>query len=120
MNVCKRSLRKVLKNKNKLLSMLGLAARARKVVSGEFPTQKAIQNFSACLVIVAADASENTKKKFQDKCAYYEILFYIYGTKEELGHAIGKEMRASLAVTDEGFAEAVHKLIEGGSDSGKN
>lgn len=109
-----------MKNNDKVLSMLGLATRARKAVSGEFSTEKAISNFSACLVIVAEDASENTKKKFQDKCEFYEVLFHIYGTRETLGKAMGKQMRASLAVTDEGFADALHKLIEGGSDSGKN
>ena len=34
------------------------------------------------------------------------------GTKEELGHAIGKEFRASLAILDEGFSKAVMKKIE--------
>ena len=105
---------------NKILSLVGLATKAGKTVSGEFSTEKAISNFSAHLVIVAEDASENTKKKFRDKCEFYEVLFHLYGTRETLGRAMGKQERASLAVTDEGFADALHKLIEGGSDSGKN
>lgn len=95
--------------------MLGLATRARKIVSGEFSTERSIQDFSACLVIVATDASDNTKKKFKNKCEFYEVPYFEYGTRDELGHAMGKEQRASLAVTDEGFARQVHKLIEGGS-----
>lgn len=102
-------------NSNKVLSMLGLATRARKIVSGEFSTERSIQDFSACLVIVATDASDNTKKKFKNKCEFYEVPYFEYGTRDELGHAMGKEQRASLAVTDEGFARQVHKLIEGGS-----
>ena len=35
-----------------------------------------------------------------------------YGTKEELGHAMGKEMRASLAVTDAGFAKTLNRYLE--------
>lgn len=104
-----------MKNSNKVLSMLGLATRARKIVSGEFSTERSIQDFSACLVIVATDASDNTKKKFKNKCEFYEVPYFEYGTRDELGHAMGKEQRASLAVTDEGFARQVHKLIEGGS-----
>ena len=38
--------------------------------------------------------------------------FYCWGLKEELGHAIGKEFRASIAVTDQGFAEALLKQLD--------
>ena len=34
-----------------------------------------------------------------------------FGEKEELGHAIGKQFRASLAVTDEGLAKAIKKNL---------
>lgn len=104
-----------MKNENKVLSMLGLATRARKVVSGEFSTERSIQDFSAVLVIVATDASDNTKKKFRNKCEFYEVPYYEYSTLDALGHAMGKENRASLAITDEGFADSICKLIEGGS-----
>lgn len=92
--------------------MLGLAARGRNVASGEFSTEKAVKTGEAFLVIVAEDASDNTKKMFRNMCTFYETPIYIYGTKEELGHAIGKEFRASLAVTDENLAKAVEKKIE--------
>ena len=51
--------------KNKIFSLLGLATRSRNVVSGEFMTEKAVKSYSAELVIVGEDASDNTKKKFQ-------------------------------------------------------
>lgn len=99
------------KDENKIFSLIGLATRARRVVSGEFSTERAVKGFEACLVIVAEDASDNTKKLFSDKCSFYEVPCYVFGTKEELGHAMGKEVRASLAVTDEGFADAIRKLL---------
>lgn len=91
----------------KLLSMFGLAARAGRIASGEFQTETAVKSGMAFLVIVAEDASENTKKLFHDKCSYYQVPIISYGTKEELGHSIGKEFRASLAILDKGFAEAI-------------
>lgn len=97
---------------DKVLQMLGLAARGRKVLSGEFSTEKAVKTGNAGLVIAAADASENTKKLFRNMCAFYEVPFYEYGTKEELGHCIGKQYRASLAVTDIGIAKAVEEKIK--------
>ena len=44
-------------------------------------------------------------------CTYYEVPYYEFGGKEELGHALGKEMRASLAIQDEGFSKAILKLL---------
>ena len=42
-----------------------------------------------------------------------KLPMYVYGTKEDLGHSMGKEFRASLAVTEEGFAKSIEKrLIE--------
>ena len=49
---------------NKILSLVGLAMKAGKVVSGEFSTEKAVKEGKASLVIVAEDASDNTKKLF--------------------------------------------------------
>lgn len=97
---------------NKLLSMLGLAARAGKIVSGEFAAEKSVKNNSAKLVIVATDASDNTKKLFGNKCAYYKVPNYVYGTKEELGHSIGKEYRASVAILDNGFAKSIIEKLD--------
>jgi len=105
-------------NRNKILGLLGLAARAGKVQSGEFSVEKAVKGGRAFLVIVSQEASENTKKLFRNMCTYYEVPYYEFGEKEELGHAIGKEMRASLAVADEGFSRAVMKQlsVNGGSE----
>jgi len=97
---------------NRIFSYLGLAARGRRLVSGEFSTEQAVKQGKTNLVIVAADASENTKKKFQDMCTYYHVDIYFYGDKEELGHAIGKEYRASIAVTDQNLAGAIKKTLE--------
>ncbi|MEY8524763.1 50S ribosomal protein L7ae [bacterium 1XD8-76] len=97
---------------NKVFSMIGLAERAGKVVSGEFSTEKAVKSKKACLVVLASDASANTRKHFSDMCAYRNIPLCIYGNKEELGHAIGKQMRANLAVTDQGFADSIRERIK--------
>ena len=59
---------------DKVLQMLGLAARGRKIESGEFSTEKAVKEGKAGLVIVAKDASDNTKKLFRNMCAFYEVV----------------------------------------------
>ena len=70
-----------MKNNNKVLSLLGLATKAGKIASGEFSTEKSVKSGKGFLVLVAADASENTKKKFRNMCEFYEVsfLFCLYG-----------------------------------------
>lgn len=94
-----------------ILSMLSIAAKARKVVSGEFQTEQAVKAKKAYLVVVAEDASENTKKLFRDKCKFYETAIAFYGNRESLGKSIGRTFRASLAIVDEGLAQAVQKKL---------
>lgn len=96
---------------NRVISLIGLSMKAGKIASGEFATEKAVKTMKACLVIVSIEASENTKKQFRNMCSYYQVPYAEYGGKEELGRAIGKEFRASLAVTDENLAKALIKLL---------
>ena len=110
MSSWKRSLMKV--KQNKVLSLLGICMRGRNLVSGEFQTLEAVKNASAMLVIIAEDASANTKKLFTDKCKFYEVPIREFGSKDELGKAIGKDMRSSLAICDPGLAEAVIRQME--------
>ena len=101
--------------------MLSIAKKAGKVASGEFMTENSVKSGTARLVIVAEDASDNTKKKFNNMCTYYEVPIYIYGTKDDLGHTIGLEFRASLAVTDAGIAKKIEDYLKvGGNVNGEN
>ena len=104
-------------DKNKVFSMIGLATRARKVVSGEFSTEKSVKSGRSHMVIVSEEASDNTKKMFTNMCTYYHVPVCFFGKKEELGHSMGKEIRASLAITDEGLDKTLVKQmnVNGGS-----
>ena len=97
---------------DKILSMIGLATKAGKIVSGEFSTEQSVKRGRALMVIISSDASENTKKKFTNMCSFYKVPLYFYGTRERLGRAAGKEFRVSLALQDEGFSKAIQKLID--------
>ncbi|NBH33990.1 50S ribosomal protein L7ae [Clostridiaceae bacterium] len=105
-------------NRQKVINLIGLATKAGKTVSGEFSTEKAVKSKKAYLVMVSKEASDNTKKMFTNMCTYYRVPICYFGKKDELGHAMGKEMRASLAVVDKSFAEAIVKQMNtiGGSE----
>ena len=91
----------------KIRGLLGIAKKSGNLVSGELAVKQAVQQGDACLVIVAGDASANTKKLFNDKCTFYEIPLITAFEKTTLGRAIGCDDRSSAAVTDKGIADAM-------------
>lgn len=97
---------------HKALSMLGIAAKAGRLASGETAAEQAIRKGKAELVILSEDASENTGKKFRNLCSTYKVPMIVFETKESLGRAIGKGERSSVAVLDAALAEAVRIRIE--------
>ncbi len=102
----------IILRQNKIFSLLGIAMRGHNLVSGEVQTLEAVKKGSARLVIIAEDASHNTVKLFTDKCGYYQVPVLCFGTKESLGHAIGRDLRSSVGVCDAGLADSMIGLIK--------
>lgn len=99
-----------MKEQQQVLQLLGLAVGARKLITGEELVVKEIKK-NAKLVIISSDASDNTMKKIQDKCKFYNVELHVFGTRYDLGHATGKETRVVLAITDDGFAKKLSGLL---------
>jgi len=95
----------------KTASLLSLSQAAGKLVSGETAVEKALQADKVKLVIVSIDASDRTKKKFINKSFYYKVACHVCFGKDELSNCIGKNNRAIIAITDEGFAKALEKIV---------
>lgn len=92
---------------NKVLGMLGLAKRAGKVSTGAFVCGNMIKSRKARLVVLAEDASSNTKKSIADSCRYYNIKLIEFSDMAGLGHATGGGERAVVSVNDDNFAKAI-------------
>lgn len=99
-------------NMEKIHSLLGIAMRAGKLVSGEDATLLDLKKGKLNLVIVAEDASDNTKKLFNDKSSYRKIKYINFSTKEGLGVSIGKDSRAVIGIKDIGFANKIIQLMD--------
>ena len=96
-------------DERRLYQILSLAKKAGAIKDGEYACEKTIRSYQAELVIVAADASDNTKKKFTDMAAFRKIPLMTAGEKESLGRCIGKQERAVIVVTDSGFGDSIRK-----------
>jgi len=94
-------------NQQKLMSILGLAQKAGKIVSGDFAVQGALKSGKARLLIIASDASESTKKEYKYLASARNIEIHCVLSKEQLGGAIGKALRAAVVITDEGFIKPI-------------
>lgn len=90
---------------------LGIAARARKTVSGAM-LMEAVRKKRVLLVLVASDASDRTKKQFQDKCTSYQIPCLIWGSIDEISIATGMQMRVAIGVNDRGLAKNILECLK--------
>lgn len=91
-----------------LLSLVGLAKKAGKLEVGEEPVGTVARSGHAKLIIVAADAAENSRRRashFADagRVKWLSVPF----TKAELGGILGRSSCAMAAFTDMGFAASL-------------
>lgn len=96
----------------KIDAYLGLCKRGAMLCSGEFQTLNAIKNYKAMLVIIASDASENSRKKLQDKCRFYNVKSVIYSNKVTLGLLIGSGEKTSVTILDRNFAKVINSRFQ--------
>jgi ribosomal protein L7Ae-like RNA K-turn-binding protein len=94
----------------RILSYLGVAKKAGKLVSGQGNCENAIKSKKALLVLLSGTASDNTVKHFSDMASYRDIPIYVLDS-DMLGNAVGKEEHKTVCITDSGFANAVIKEI---------
>lgn len=99
-------------NDKKIYSLLGICRKGGNIGAGEFQTEKCIKSGQSFLVLVASDSSDNTKKKFRDSAAYYDVPYYEFGNKDDLGYAIGFEFRACVSVNNKGLADKIISLLK--------
>ena len=96
---------------DKLLSTVGLCARARKLVTGTPMVCEAMRSRKPAVLAVleASDTSDNTHRKLVSKCTYYQIpLYRLTADTARLAHAVGKTGSvAAVGVTDENFYKAL-------------
>lgn len=96
-------------------NLIGLAQRAGKLLSGEGTVESALRRGKVKMLIIAEDASANTKKLFINLAAGAQVPVHFCGTKEELGLAIGKSHRAAVALTDINFARGIKPYLTNGT-----
>lgn len=99
--------------KNNYLNIVGLTYRARKCSTGEETIIQDIREQKAKLLLIASDISEQSKKKYTDKCKTFNVPYIeVDNDRQTLGYAIGKSERVAIAILDDGFAKKLQTLLQ--------
>lgn len=99
---------------NKIYGLLGISAKAGKVLSGTDMVLDGINKGKVAMVIIAQDASEKTKKNIEYFCQKENVEMIIFGDIFNNSKAIGKQNRAIIGIADINLAKAIKKQIFGG------
>lgn len=97
--------------------MLGISAKAGKVVCGADATIEDIEKHRVQLIIIAKNASERTKKNIGCICDKNNIQMLEFGNIDEISKAIGKNNKAIIGIKSKSLSKEIEKLIkENGGD----
>ncbi|MBB4637891.1 L7Ae/L30e/S12e/Gadd45 family ribosomal protein [Longimicrobium terrae] len=90
--------------------MLGLAARARKVVYGTDMARSAARDGTLAAALVAADASPTQSRKLVPLLEARGVPFAVCLSRAELGAAMGRGPVSAVGFTDPSFARRALEL----------
>ena len=97
---------------NKILNTLGICTCARKISYGE-TLLKEIKNKKVYFVVVASDASDNSKKRIIDKCNFYRCEYTICLDKASITKAIGRvDVVSAIGIKDYNLVKKLKENIE--------
>lgn len=83
---------------------LGLAYVAKKLAIGTDEVVKLLQQKKLYKVLLANDASDNTRKKIIDKTNTYQVELIQTYSSDILSSAIGKKNIKVIGIKDKGFS----------------
>ena len=81
-------------NKEKSVEYIRISTASRSLIIRRFCSGTVMKRQAYPLLIMAEDCAQNNAKKYMHLAESHQVPLRLVGTKEELGRALGKEMRA--------------------------
>lgn len=94
-----------------LLGLLGLAARARELVSGTEQVRGELRKGRVRLVVLAADAAPGQRAKLTPLLEALGVRHFVALRREQLGAAIGRSPVSAVGLKEAGFARRAAELL---------
>ena len=98
-----------------VLNMLGLCARARKLITGEKAVVQAIRGGGCFAAVLDSGAAKNGEKAVSQACESCGVPL-VRTAPMALGDAIGKPGRMAAAITDARMAQRIVELSQSGGE----
>jgi ribosomal protein L7Ae-like RNA K-turn-binding protein len=102
---------------DRVLGMLGMAARAGAVVPGTERVREAARGGSLRLAIIAEDASDNSRGKLLPLLEALNIPHVQRFARVDLGAATGRASLSAVGVVDSTLADRLQVLLDGAAGS---
>lgn len=94
------------------LNYLGIAKRSGNLICGTDMVVKNLPTGTIKIILLASDASSNTKDKIIKKAFYYQIQVCEIFDSFLLSKAVGKDHIMVMAITNDGLKNAFLKEVE--------
>ena len=91
---------------------MGFARKSGNLISGSNTCVFSMKKGKVRLLLIAEDASENTKKKMTSEAKAGNVQVRIFGDSGEMSRAVGESGRTVFGITDENFAKVIKEEIE--------
>jgi len=95
----------------KVATMIGFAKRSGNLANGFTAVSINMKKRKARLVMLSEDMSADSRRKITNLCQSTNTPFYTHGTRDEIGHAIGREESTVIAILDKKFAKIVEDQL---------
>jgi ribosomal protein L7Ae-like RNA K-turn-binding protein len=99
--------------------MLGLAERAGAVIPGTGRVREAARAGRVRLVLLASDASRNSRDKLEPLLRAAGLPFATVADRARLGVAVGKAPLSAVGITDAALARRIGQLAGVGEPQGE-
>lgn len=99
-------------------TLLGFAQKSGSLFSGTDMVMQTLSKHRVRLILLAWDLSENSYTRFcqhwqqQSDLSRQKVQVWRFGTKQQLGQAIGKPGRGILALGDENFCRGIESKLQ--------
>jgi ribosomal protein L7Ae-like RNA K-turn-binding protein len=95
----------------RLLELLGLAARARAIVTGTDAVRRAVREGEVARVLLATDAAPGQAGKLTPLLEARQVPFHFLTTRDVLGAAVGRGPVSALGLTNQNFARRAGEFL---------
>ncbi len=101
-------------NEQKILSYMGFASKAKKIVYGKQGLRNYIRSFQKKkLILIPKDVGSRVKLDVIKHCQVFDVPYIeLYCSKSTLAKALGKQNISVIGITDESIIEGILKLYQ--------